>query len=68
MAMTDLPENIQRAFQVLYLAGVFDVQEGKATIHIKAGAIMGVQIESWAYHAPRELSTPSPLSRKQQLP
>lgn len=70
--MKDVPEHIQLAFQSLYAAGLFEVQEGKATVHIKGGVVMGVQLETWTYQKGREkskeLSTPSSSAKREVVP
>lgn len=67
--MTEITEHIQQVFQGLVQAGLFDVAEGKATLHFKDGKLQGVQLEQWAFRAevkpttPR-LSTPPPMHKK----
>ncbi len=61
--MTEITEHIQQAFQALHAAGLFDMREGKATVHFKDGLVQGVQVEAWAYRRQAKLSTPPSLPK-----
>jgi len=54
--------------EALAAAGMFDATDGKATVHLKGGFVMGVQLETWTYQRSRELSTPAPIPRKTVMP
>lgn len=54
----------QEKIQALSLAGLFDCQDGKATVHIKSGSIYGIQLEKWTYRRQENLSTFNNLAPK----